>query len=295
MSDAETIDDMEPIEDEEEKIWVKYKLEMLFGIMGGVILLYAGYTGSAEFYLKLINFLKVYLGESSPYLDTAATAFKLIASGGGLSVIIGSVLIGLAWRRIGSWLVDIGAGISLSALLIKIYLLGPVIQEAVRNLEYVEALTIFGFEIGLLGTGVFLALLATLTNYRWMLYTFLLSILSMFIGATGDPSLIDSLITRLNIPPEYGPYLYQLEQLVLFIGLMYLIVMILVGGNNFWIAKSIVIIIVILMIPATISMVTSLVYFYGTLRTMELVRILIQLVDVTGSIFFIIKAGRVVK
>jgi hypothetical protein len=280
---------------EKPKVLVKYKLEMLFGILGGVILLYTGYSGSAEFYIRLIEFLKGYFGESSPYLDTVAATFKLIASAGGLSVIGGSVLIGIAMRRIGTWLVDIGAGISLSALLIKIYLLGPVIQEAVRNLEYIKAITIFGFELGLLGAGVFLSFLATLTNYRWMLYTFLLSILSMFIGATGDPSLIDSLINKLNIPPEYGPYLYQLEQLILFIGLMYLIVMILVGGNNFWIAKSIVIIIVILMIPATISMVSSLIYLYGTLKTMEIVRITIQLVDVLGSVFFIIKAGRVVK
>ena len=196
------------------KIKIEYKLEMLFGILGGLILFLVGAVGSARFYLTLIELGKEYIRLNEEVAKLLADFFITLASLGGITVIVGALLIGIGRRRIGGWLVGIGAGISLGTLLMKIYLLGPIIANLVKEARIAEALGLFGIEIGLVGLGVMLSFLSTLTNYRWMLYAFLLAMLNMYIGVTADPVIIELLISHFGLPKQARPYIYQLEALV---------------------------------------------------------------------------------
>ncbi len=274
------------------KFKLEYKLEMIFGLIGGLILLILGATGSAEFYLKLIEIGESYFGKSTA-TETLALSFKVLASLGGITVMVGSLLIGYGRRRLGGWFIGIGAGISLSSLIIKIIVLGPTLQSYIQLGEYGKAVGLFGLEFGLLGLGVFLAFLAMLTNYRWMLYMFVMSMLAMFVGATGDLSLLEKLITALNLPVEYLSYLGYLESLLLYIGLVFLLTTLIVGANRFRVAKSIVILGLIGLLPALFTIFMTLVFSGST--TLFLVRTVTVLVLLLGEIYFIFKATPVHK
>lgn len=261
---------------------------MTLGFIGGAILVITGAVGSAQFYILLIQTAKTYLGSNTILLNFLELFFIILASLGGITVIIGSILIGIGRRRIGGWLIGIGAGISLSTLLLKIVLLGPYIQELVKTQKFIEAITLFGFEIGLMGLGVFLSFLAMLTNYKWMTFMFLLSILAMFIGATGDVSLLEQLLIRLKLPPEYLSYLHYLETLLLYIGLVFLLTTLIVGAGRFFTAKIIVLLGLISLIPVIITTTTTIALVNTPL--LGIIRTLTTYILMAGEIIFILKA-----
>lgn len=275
-------------ESSKKKIKVEYRIEMILGMIGGVILIITGAIGSARFYVLLIQTAERYLGLSATRLKIFEFFFRTLAGLGGVTVIVGSIMIGLGHRRIGGWFIGIGAGISLSTLLVKIVLLGPFLQELVKSQKFVEAITLFGFEIGLTGLGVFLSFLSMLTNYNWMLFLFILSILAMFIGATGDVSLLEKLLVELNLPPDYLIYLNYIETLLLYIGLVFLITTLVVGAGRFFIAKIIVLLGLISLLPAVITITTTLAIINAQL--LELTRTVATYLLLIGEIIFIIKA-----
>ena len=269
---------------------IEYKLEMLFGIIGGALLILVGAIGSASTYLMIIEYAKTYANLSEDIATLLAQFFVTLATLGGITVIIGSILIGIGGKRLGSWLVGIGAGISLTSLLLKIYVLGPIIGELIKNNQFPAVFDLLGVEFGLLGAGVLLSFLATLTNYRWMLYSFVLSIVNIYIGVTADPVLIDMLISHLNLPASLYPYIYSLEMLVAYVGLLFLIIMLLVGAGYFGLSKTLSILAVIALIPSEMFMALRIVSLYNNITLLELSRFLIQTLSIIAILFFVVKA-----
>ncbi len=272
---------------------IQYKIEMTLGILGGLILFITGAVGSAQTYLLIIDMGKIYVRLSEELANLLANIFIALAIAGGLTVIVGAFFIGFGRRRIGSWLVGIGAGISLSTLLIKIYLLGPIIADLIRNGQFYDAAKIFGVELGLVGLGVVLSFFSTLTNYRWMIYTFILSILNLYIGVTANPELIDLLVSKLSIPESIQPYIYQLELLVAYVGLLFLIITFIVGANHFKISKFLAILAIISLMPSFVIMIITTASLLSSMTLLEELRVVLQTINIIAIGYFILKAKTV--
>lgn len=271
------------------RIGIEYKVEMTLGVLGGTILFLVGAIGSAQSYLALIELGRTYILPEN-IAGLLANIFITLASLGGLTVIAGSIFIGIRRRKIGNWFVGMGAGISLSTLLIKIYLLGPVIANLIKEAKVAEALGIFGIEVGLVGLGVMLSFLSTLTNYRWMIYMFLLSILNMYIGVTTDPLIIELLVIKLKLSEQVLFYIYHLESLVTYIGLLYLVIMLIVGANNFRLSKLLALISLASLLPSEVLMVITTISLIQDLTLLENTRLIFHTINLIAIIFFVIKA-----
>ncbi|MEX0568126.1 MAG: hypothetical protein Q6363_003075, partial [Candidatus Njordarchaeota archaeon] len=105
----------------------KYRTQLMFGLIGGLILFIVGAVGSVGFYEIVINAIMQMDLVPEEYAHIILNVLYILATGGGLTVIAGSLIL-VKVRRLGNWLIGIGAGISLISLLIRIFFLGPIIQ-----------------------------------------------------------------------------------------------------------------------------------------------------------------------
>lgn len=95
------------------------KVAMYLAIVGGIFLLISGAAGGLGFLQNVLEFASAY----SEVAKTVLIALLFIASLGGIAVIIGGILIGKEFKRIGKFLIMIGAGIGLIGLLIGLGLI----------------------------------------------------------------------------------------------------------------------------------------------------------------------------
>ncbi len=277
------------------------RVQAVLGVAGGIILFVLGASGSISFYERIISLVIQYGIISSEYKDAALKILEVLgylAMGGGLTVIIGALLIPKV-RRLGNWLIGIGAGVSLMSFLTKIFFLGPIIQQyvsqATQDMSYLlKAIHLLGIEIGLLGLGIILAFLATFEVYRWTIILGASSFLCMLAGISGDPRLLILIRTILSIPPEYAPYVDRiLIILIMYIGPLLLIVSLLAGAGYIRISKILVALSLISMILPTVSAfldlstVKNYLGFYAILQYVRLVSVIGVYV---GGIYFIKKA-----
>lgn len=295
-----------PAEKEKPKIRVRFKekkkrrTQMIIGIIGGIILFIMGATGSVAFYEKVIEYAIQYNALPPEYQSFAVEALNILrylAMSGGLTVIVGVLMIPKI-RRLGSWLIGIGAGISLVSLLTKIFFLGPIIQQYVsqstQNISYLyEALRIFGIEIGFLGLGVLLSFMATFEVYRWTITLGVASLLYMLAGLSGDPRLLEYIKDALSVPPELGIYVDHFLMLLIYVGPLLLVAALLAGAGYIKISKIIVILCLVSGIFPTISVfldISSIVSYVDLYAILQYIRLTSIIGVYVCGIYFLKKA-----
>lgn len=99
---------------------------MILAIISGCLLLISGISGAA-LWETIADFITLYL-PTNTYIETVLVIIILIASLGGLSVLLGGLLIGTNKIRTGKILIALGAGMGLIGLLVSIFI--GIIQQS---------------------------------------------------------------------------------------------------------------------------------------------------------------------
>jgi hypothetical protein len=97
-------------------------LAITLGLLTGILLLLVGYINPLD-YTGYIIWIWQLLGLPSQYLPIALfvnTVLQWLASFGGITVIVGAILVALKIERIGRWLIGIGAGMSILTFIWRI-------------------------------------------------------------------------------------------------------------------------------------------------------------------------------
>lgn len=97
------------------------KSATVLAFIAGVLLIVAGATGSVGIVGTVLEYLIDHLG--GPTTDMLSIVFHLlnfVASLGGVSVIVGGILIYIERKRLGKFIIGIGAGMGLIGFLIVI-------------------------------------------------------------------------------------------------------------------------------------------------------------------------------
>lgn len=273
-----------------------YRTQVIFGVVGGIILILVGAIGSAGFYEFIINYAIKLNYLPREYGALILNILIYLATGGGLTVIAGSLIIPKI-RKLGNWLIGIGAGISLVSLLIRIFFLGPIIQNYV-SLAYRDinnlftAFRILGIEIGLIGLGVILSFMATFETYRWTIIIGAMSFFSMFAGLSSDPRIFEYIREALGIPEQYWIF-NALIMFLLYVGAVLLVISLLAGAGYIRLSKIVVVICLIATIFSLISIildVRALVSYTDWVAILQYIRLISACVVYGEGIYFIKKA-----
>ncbi len=96
----------------------EYRKWIFTCILGGLLMIIGSVTGDPGFVADLFNISAKFLGERTviPFL-LVLFIFKIVAVGGGISVIIGSILVAMDHYRLGKLIIGIGAGVGFFGLL----------------------------------------------------------------------------------------------------------------------------------------------------------------------------------
>ena len=128
----------------------------IFAYVGGTLLLIAGATGSTGIIGTIIDYLIENLGgATADLLSLILQALNFIADLGGISVIIGGLLIINQRTRIGKFIIGIGAGMGLIGFLI--ILVSALLHGWINVINFV---TIISQSIGWIG--IILSITATI-------------------------------------------------------------------------------------------------------------------------------------
>lgn len=135
----------------ENKKWI------LLCIIGGILMIISSVIGSISFFETLFNLIKEDVGEDvAEVLSIFIQVLAYIAMGGGISVIIGSLIVAMDHYRLGKFIVGIGAGMGLISLII--FLISAIVEGSI--LEEMEGI-INGIAHGSYGfLGVLLTIIA---------------------------------------------------------------------------------------------------------------------------------------
>jgi len=121
------------------KLKKKYKMQFYFSIAGGIILFLVGAVGSAAFYESLLRYGIEFGYFPEEYAELVILILKTLAILGGITVIIGGLIYGfLANKSLGNFFVSVGAGISISILIIRLINLGPLLREYFWSQQYLR-------------------------------------------------------------------------------------------------------------------------------------------------------------
>lgn len=90
-------------------------------VIGGILLIYAGTTGSIGMFETIVDYAKNYLGPTETnFLEMLLIALGVIASLGGISVLVGTYMIRKGRKGTGKFIVGIGVGMGLIGLILLI-------------------------------------------------------------------------------------------------------------------------------------------------------------------------------
>lgn len=123
-------------------------------ILGGILLIYAGSTGSIGVFETIVNYAKNYLGSTeTTILEILLIGLGIIASLGGISVLSGAYLIRKERKGTGKFIIGIGVGMGLIGLILLVAttLMG---REGLSGTYQLIA----GMAIGASGLGVLLTI-----------------------------------------------------------------------------------------------------------------------------------------
>lgn len=253
------------VEQEEEKK-KKYRVQIGLGILGGLILVVFQVSGSALGLRTVINYFVAQNLLSEQLGDTIHAVLDFFVLGGGVTVICGSLLLGSKLRSVGSFLINIGAGVSLINLVLRIVEYAPQIQVkflmASESITYLsDAIKMVGFGIGFVGLGVLLAFLATFDRLKWPLSISVSAFIAMFSGLVADPVLFRVITNFLNLT---GPTVDYLLNFMYFYGAFLLIVAILYGLGWRLVAKILLLIGIVLALTTMTTILLTLIHQIGT-------------------------------
>lgn len=94
---------------------------LIFIVLGGILLIYAGATGSIGVFETIVDYAKNYLGSTeTTILEMLLIGLGIIASLGGISVLVGAYLIRKERKGTRKFIVGIGAGMGLIGLILLI-------------------------------------------------------------------------------------------------------------------------------------------------------------------------------
>lgn len=96
----------------ENKKWI------IICIIGGILMILSGTVGNISFYETIFNPIMRYISAIAPILKIILQIFSYIAMGGGISVIIGAILVSKGSYGVGKFIIGLGAGMSLLGLII---------------------------------------------------------------------------------------------------------------------------------------------------------------------------------
>lgn len=99
----------------ENKKWI------LLCIIGGILMFLGSLIGSISFFETIFEYLSAEIGETmANVLSIILQILAYIAMGGGISVIVGALIVSMNRYRLGKFIIGIGAGMGLIGLIIFI-------------------------------------------------------------------------------------------------------------------------------------------------------------------------------
>jgi len=97
----------------ENKKWI------LLCIIGGILMIISSVVGSIAFFETLFDLIEADVGEDvAKIVSLVIQILGYVAMGGGISVIIGALIVAMDHYRLGKFLISLGAGMGLISLLI---------------------------------------------------------------------------------------------------------------------------------------------------------------------------------
>jgi len=136
---------------------MRNKVSVTLCIIGGILMIIASIVGSATTYQMIVDFLSSRFPDYETYLRLFLTICIIIALGGGISVIIGSIItfksVGL-----GKWIIGLGAGMGLIGLII--FIVSGIIAGSITGtvLQIIIGLLLGPMSYGIIG--VFMTIFA---------------------------------------------------------------------------------------------------------------------------------------
>ena len=117
----------------ENKKWI------IFCIIGGILMILGSATGSIVLYEIIYNYALGYIGvELATIFSIILQVFGYIAAGGGISVIIGALIVAMGRYRLGKFIIGLGVGLGLISLII--FLITGIIEGTITGF-FIELIT----------------------------------------------------------------------------------------------------------------------------------------------------------
>ncbi len=128
----------------ENKKWI------LLCIIGGILMIIGSVIGSITFFETLFDLIEADVGEDvAKIVSLVIQILGYIAMAGGISVIVGSLIVAMDHYRLGKFIIGIGAGMGLISLLI--FLITGIVEGSIlEELDQIVIETIHG-SYGFLG------------------------------------------------------------------------------------------------------------------------------------------------
>lgn len=93
---------------------------MILCVIGGILMIISSTVGGISFFVRISGILTDIEPQLAPILNIILQIFNYIALGGGVSVIIGTVIVALDHYGIGKFIIGLGAGMGLIGLILHI-------------------------------------------------------------------------------------------------------------------------------------------------------------------------------
>ncbi len=123
---------------------------ILLCIIGGILMIIGSVIGSITFFETLFDLIEADVGEDvAKIVSLVIQILGYIAMAGGISVIVGSLIVAMDHYRLGKFIIGIGAGMGLISLLI--FLITGIVEGSIlEELDQIVTETIHG-SYGFLG------------------------------------------------------------------------------------------------------------------------------------------------
>jgi len=123
---------------------------ILLCIIGGILMIVGSVVGSITFFETLFDLIEADVGENvAKIVSLVIQILGYIAIAGGISVIVGSLIVAMDHYRLGKFIIGIGAGMGLISLLI--FLITGIVEGSIlEELDQIVTETIHG-SYGFLG------------------------------------------------------------------------------------------------------------------------------------------------
>lgn len=130
---------------------------MILCIVGGILMILSSTIGGISFFITVSNIITEEVPELAPILNLILQIFNYIALGGGISVIIGTIIVVIGQYGVGKFIIGLGAGMGLIGLII--YIITGIIGGTLANQLMAIILNLISLSGGFGFVGVLLTIL----------------------------------------------------------------------------------------------------------------------------------------